>query len=534
MGAGAILMWATMPKILHQPYLAMLPDDPAGATIYGEQGNEPVPPGWGLKLQGYPSTWRAAGGVTNLQAVHVVIESRNEGNLIGTPLRVWLGDRYSVRLDRVAHTGFNGDTFIAGVVSGLGGNSTEYLRLSVLDDETPLVELVLRGSQWIQEPFANPQPDYQLACGYFAADAGIFLYANAGVLRNRFSDASNVPVKPQGGFNIPSIPCFGAGTVQTKVAVDSSDIYGEMRIEGPFVRIPVMAAHYDLFLSHAEYNPDSIADKRQRQGTTIGSLRSFANNFDQPMPPGLRVVGNELPAPKPQTIARVDCAGHYDIFTHTDAPQPSTAGLFLITREKPRYVAAVAGRIESDTAYVKNEVAAASNISSVHSENVLLSKLRVVMTAGKTNFVYTLPEVVWEEVTSLEANNEYIAYKNTPITGTGFISAQPVTRVFPRQNVLVEISRYEIIGNHMAATLDDVSLSVQYSVHIVAFIREPEEGQTAASNAVKRFLGFRLLNDNDVTTLFSGGVVQINGTTNANTLTAVSASAFTIQAIGTA
>jgi hypothetical protein len=188
---------------------------------------------------------------------------------------------------------------------------------------------------------------------------------------------------------------------------------------------------------------------------------------------------------------------------------------------------------------VKNELAAASNLSPVHSENELLSRLRVVMASGKIlgsdSTAYTLPQVEWNSATSLEANNEYTAYNSDPIVGTGFVSGNEVTRSFPRQSVLVEISRYDIIENHMSSTLDGVILTTQFSVYVVAFIRDDQaDGQTAAQVAVRRFEGFKLLTADEVTALLDGETVQIPGRTSTLNVNAKSEDAFSIQAVGAA
>ena len=471
-------MWHVFPPQVGQPSLVLWPDVVDGDTrVYGEHFDDSYSDRATAVACVAQTTWRSV-GADGFKAIHLY------GGLNTT---VRLGNRYSVRLRLVRHTGFNGDTFIAGDQRG----EVDYVELSVLDDDEPLAVMPLRGGAWW---WAADR--IALACGYVFTDDGAVLYVNAAALSDRLSLESRVP-------------CFGAGTLQWRHDVDAADTDGELRIEGADIDIVAAAAHRGPFFMHAPYLPDTTETKRARQGTTIGSLRSLANNFDNPMIP----VGANDTSYSPETIAFVDAAGHFDVV------RPHLLGVGL-TR---RFLASVPGRVDSETAYIRSDVPWASNVSPVAADNERLARVRVTMAAGKIvpsftfPFGYVLPSIEWEAA-SMEANNEYVAYRDTAVTGTG--DGDATTRTYVRQNVLVEITRFENMGNQLLAeTLDDVTLATVFVVFVQVFIRDTHDTpQTNHLRAVKIIQAVKTLTDGEAADLLAGDAVTFDG--------------FTIQGIG--
>jgi hypothetical protein len=477
-------MWSVIPAVTHQPAVELVPSNTdEGLALWSWPVGSTAAIRWGVYSCDTETTFTDVSGVC-CGAIHALITT----DFVGGWIRFRLGPRYSVRVNGFVITpDDNGDTEIFGHSNFLRASSGGEIAAtySIDDNDEPIDS---GNFFWVVR---------SIEAGYVLTDDGPRMYVHI------------VAGDPAGGSRRPFH--FGAGTLHRLVAVDEASIFGGLTIEMEQCSIFSAAMHHGPFLSRCDYKPDTSDAKRDRQGTTVASLRSAALNFGYPV--AVRVVSND-DLESNTRIALADCAGHPEFFSNS-----FTFG------GAPRYVNALAGQPETDVAYThRPDVAWHSNLSPDDEENETLARISVTMAGATLSFdgSRVVPQVVWAAATTNgNGNNEYTAFSSTPVNVTNIGGGTAFT--LARQNVLVTIEVRETFGNRQAAALADVTLITTCRVQITAWFRRQD------NSTIYRVNGIETLTAEQFSDLLAGEPVEIAARGLDGGLTT-----FTIQGIGPA
>jgi hypothetical protein len=490
LGIGAVLMWAAIPQLIDQPVLEMVPDlvtSPAALTLFGYPGFPPS----GSDGPGGEGGYNAGGKLVErwfmpVGACHLMIRYT-----LLNPVRVSLGDRYSLLVRDKQLNGFNGDTEVIGAATG----SFRYLEIVLQDAGQDVVSCVLRQS-W---PSHNPLrgEGLSIGCGYVIDDSGAFMYGFANDLRIgptlTFDTTRNV-----------NFSFFGGRSCSLRMDVDAEDIYGRLFIESSAVNGSIFfssaAAHLGPFVQHEIYVPESAETRRDRQGTTVASLRSRSLNFTTP-------VGSI--GAHPSMMPKTDWAGLQSI-----SALGSSQFLF-----NSAYICAIAGQPYTNIAFVKPDVPWNSNVAEDYDGNAALARLRITLKNGFLIFQslrrYTFPEITWDATSEGSGNNQYVEYLSDSIEATGTLFGIAIaSKTFVRQNVFATIRRTEDFNGLQSETFDGVELVDTYNVSVTVFLVDGEpENPSVEPSVVWRAQNSKTLTAGEAAVLLAGGLVDLGDIT---------------------